>query len=573
MFTGGFMIISPYSEFPAFRIIEFITFCYQSIGRKIDLVDKDKDLLDIEREYCCNGGNFFILQEKDMILGTIALKFFQSPKGYIGEVHRFYVHPEQQKKGLGSTLLIFAYNYAKQQHACYLRGTTEYQLQNAVSLFRKYGAYEIPQYRKSRAEVFFEKEITENLQTPVFSDFVKALQYSFSQLEILNKQTLILNPVENYPETGILFPCSSPIHGLYNTDSLRSTEGKISSKIQFSGRDGVTEDINNIYRQWAKILGAQALTMRLLSGLHAHIVLFMAITNIGDKVLLLPELAGGHMATKAILTRLGLVVEDFPIDLANRKVDVSKSRALIEAFNPNVIFVDRSEGLIYEDFSWLNEVDGPIKIFDASQYLTNIIAGDYANPFEMGFEFILSTLHKNLPGPQRAMICCKEETDVWRQLKSGISTFVSNMHFHSIYSAGLLLDKFCELQNLSMQMLSNTMLLDEALRQQNLYPIGRDISSCSPNTHHIWLPAPTKETAFKWYSNLESIGILVNYRKLPYELGYGLRLGLSAATYRGLKASHIGRLASIIANALDTPSSKLSENVQALLMEIDEEQA
>lgn len=84
--------------------------------------------------------------------------------------------------------------------------------------------------------------------------------------------------------------------------------------------------------------------MRLLSGLHAHIVMFMAITSINDKVLLLPEAAGGHMATKSILTRLGLQIKEFPIDFINKKIDVAASQKLIKEFDPKVIFIDRSEG-------------------------------------------------------------------------------------------------------------------------------------------------------------------------------------------------------------------------------------
>lgn len=404
-----------------------------------------------------------------------------------------------------------------------------------------------------------------------FSSFSENLKNSFLQLEDQNKKTLILNPVENYPSPEILSPCASPLHGLYNTDSLRSDDEKIQSKIQFGGRSTVTSDVNRIYAQWAKLLGAKALTMRLLSGLHAHIVMFMAITSINDKVVLLPEAAGGHMATKSILTRLGLHIMELPIDFANNKIAASDSQKLIKEFNPRVIFVDRSEGLVYEDFSWMNEIDGPIKIFDGSQYLTNIITGDYTNPFEFGFDFILSTTHKNLPGPQRALICCKDENDVWKQLKAGISTFVSNMHFHSIYSAGLILNNFSQLQDLSQQMLKNTLLLDNALTMKGIRCIPRSVTSHTPSTHHIWISSPSRETAFKWYSNLENVGILVNYRRLPYELGYGLRLGLSAATYRGMKETHIEPLADIVAKAIQKPTSMLCGELQELLKQIDGE--
>lgn len=232
-----------------------------------------------------------------------------------------------------------------------------------------------------------------------FNFEVSCLRQSIQQMELQFEDTLILNPVENIPFPDVLAPSVSFMHGLYNTDTYRSQDEKYNSKIQFSGRGQVTEDIKNIYDMWARLLGAEALSMRLLSGLHAHIVLFMGLTEIGDKVLFLPEKAGGHTSGRNILERLGLIIEEIPYDCVNQRIDREQCLAKIETFKPDIVFVDRSEGLIYEDLTWLGNSTCCYKIFDASQYLTNIICKDYCSPFDMGFDLILSTLHKNLPGP------------------------------------------------------------------------------------------------------------------------------------------------------------------------------
>lgn len=364
--------------------------------------------------------------------------------------------------------------------------------------------------------------------------------------------TLILNPVENIPSPEILKPCSSFLHGLYNTDTIRTSEQKKESKIQFSGRSKITEDINQIYAMWQDILGGEAMSMRLLSGLHAHIVLFMSITDIGQKVLALPEKAGGHIASYSILKRLGLQVHDIPFDNKEMKVDQKKCIEEIELFKPDIIFVDRSEGLNYEDFTWLGQYNTSFncyKIFDASQYLTNIICHDYTNPFDMGFDLILSTLHKNIPGPQRALVCAKEANETWSRLKSGISTYVSNMHVFSIYSAAFLMKDYEYLKMLSRGMLDNAVLLEKELLIRSVPVVRRESSQVSPPTHHCWIGPLCKENAFDLYITLERIGLLTNYRLLPYDIGYGLRLGLSGATNSGLKTVHIPELAQIIATA------------------------
>lgn len=396
-----------------------------------------------------------------------------------------------------------------------------------------------------------------------YTEKIEALISSIAQQKENFENTLILNPVENIPNPEILEPCSSFLHGLYNTDTIRTSEQKIESKIQFSGRDKITEDINQIYAMWQTILGGEAISMRLLSGLHAHIVLFMSISDIGQKVLALPEKAGGHVASYSILKRLGLQVRDIPFDCKEMKVDRVNCIKEIENFQPDFIFVDRSEGLVYEDFAWLGQYKTEFpcyKIFDASQYLTNIICHDYTSPFEMGFDLILSTLHKNLPGPQRALVCAKESNETWLRLRSGISTYVSNMHVFSIYSAGLMLKDYEKLTSLSRNMLENATLLEKELLVRNIPVVKRDISQESPPTHHCWIGPLSKHDAFDLYTTLEKIGIQTNYRLLPYDIGYGLRLGLSGATNSGLRTIHIPELAEIITKAYINGHSDILAN-------------
>lgn len=382
-----------------------------------------------------------------------------------------------------------------------------------------------------------------------FRNKVSHLRQSILQIEQQFQDSLILNPVENIPFHDILSPSVSFMHGLYNTDTLRSQDEKYCSKIQFSGREQVTADINHIYEMWASLLGAEALSMRLLSGLHAHIVLFMGLTDIGDKVLLLPENAGGHTSGRAILERLGLIIEEIPCDCSGYRVDREQCLAKIEVFQPDIIFVDRSEGLIYEDLTWLGNSCDCYKIFDASQYLTNILCGDYCNPFNMGFDLMLSTLHKNLPGPQRALVCSKKNNERWHRLRSKISTYVSNMHFYTIYSAGLLLGHYEDLQMLSKEMLKNAICLERELGRAGVPVVTRFITPNEPPTHHCWIKPPTQEKTFDLYLVLEKLGLLTNYRLLPYEIGYGLRLGLSGATQSGLREENIATLAELISRA------------------------
>lgn len=365
--------------------------------------------------------------------------------------------------------------------------------------------------------------------------------------ETFHKQ-LILNPVENIPDSKYLSCSAGFLHGIYNSDKLRSESEMMDTKIQFANRNSIAKDINQIYSAWCDILKAKAISMRFFSGLHAHTTIFMAITDINDSVIILPEKAGGHMATKAILERLGLNIYELEVDYDTKRIDISKSKQLIEKIHPKVIFVDRSEGTIYEDFSWISKYKDIYKIFDASQYLTNIIANDYMSPFDMGFDAILSTTHKNFPGPQRALYCTKEIDSMWEKLYSKIGTYVSNMHPYSVYSLGLMLEDFENYKLLSHNMLINAQLLKKELINHQLTICDQQPRTLNePITHHIWVQCSNKASAFDLYKRWEQYGFLTNYRLLPYNLGYGIRMGLSAATVSGLLPQDIPELANLLA--------------------------
>jgi glycine hydroxymethyltransferase len=377
------------------------------------------------------------------------------------------------------------------------------------------------------------------------------------------RSSLILNPTENIPFEDDLAVTAGPLHGLYNSDKVRSSSERIATSTQFAGRQALEFDSQMIYAAWARALRASDATLRLLSGLHAHIVLFMSIAKPGQTVLLLPVEAGGHVSGRAILERLGLTVVEMAVNVTDMRVDIERTIELSADVRPDYVFVDRSEGLVFEDFSRLASIPGAVAIFDASQYLTNIIAGDHPNPLDSGFDLIVASVHKNFPGPQKALLATRQNDETWKRTLGGLSTFVSNMHVTSTYAAGLTLARAEWLSEYSRSMLEIAVLLEEDLGALDVPVVRRPMNL--PPTHHVWIQEPSREDAFESYERLESAGILTNFRLLPYSLGHGLRLGVAAAVRLGLSKSDVPHLAELIAQVrLQGPVRPLVEQVRLL---------
>src|SRR4051794_39887752 len=98
------------------------------------------------------------------------------------------------------------------------------------------------------------------------------LRESLARQERRLRSSLILNPVENVPFEEDLSVVAGPLHGLYNSDKVRARDEQAQTPIQFGGRQALGQDLRAIYAAWADALGAADASLRLLSGLHAHIV-------------------------------------------------------------------------------------------------------------------------------------------------------------------------------------------------------------------------------------------------------------------------------------------------------------
>ncbi|MDX6306974.1 MAG: glycine hydroxymethyltransferase, partial [Nocardioidaceae bacterium] len=161
------------------------------------------------------------------------------------------------------------------------------------------------------------------------------------------------------------------------------------------------------------------------------------------------------------------------------------------------------------------------------------------------FDYMVASVHKNFPGPQKALLATRSDDDVWQGILRGVSTYVSNMHAASIYAAGLTLARTEWLAAYSRTMLQTAVRLEDELLDRGV-PVVRRRRDVPP-THHVWIREDNREVAFATYERLERCRIMTNFRKLPYSLGFGLRLGMSAAARVGLREADLPVLAALIA--------------------------
>lgn len=509
------------------EIISFLSNTFKKDGRKFDITKKESDLQDIENNYMKTGCFWCLIDSRNKVKGTIAIRQIDNN---CWEIRRFFINPKNQNKGYGTKMLKTILYYAVEHNIKVLKGAVMERGKVIQHLHDKLGFIPTARYSNSSAEIFYKIELTPDYR----------YQLLLNKLENQFQETLILNPTENIPIRNTSLNTSF-LEGLYVSEHVKGLD----DKVIFGGRNEYIDFQKEIKNEWQKAMNAYDVDLKTLSGLHTHLILFLCILQPGDIVMLLPEVCGGHFSTENILRNLGAKVIHMEPNYDNYCVDREKTESLIRQYKPQYIFVDRSEGLVYEDFSWLSTVSDSFKIFDASQYLSQIITGKYTHPFTMGFDILLSTLHKNYPGPQKGLLCVPHDSATWQTYKRESKTYISSTHPEDIAVSIIPLlnaEKFSEYASLNE---ACNRLLEKELIKFGLPVIKSNDSA--PRTMHIWILCKNSNESYNYYLKLEQLGLLTNYRLLPYNLGYGLRIGTSAAVRSGLKEKHIPALANIMA--------------------------
>ncbi len=516
----GLFYISVYSSSDKYEVEKFIIKVLGENNRDYD--DKYRDILEINSAYMKDGCFWCAKNQFDEIIGTIGVRRIDD----YYEIRRFFVNKDNYNNGIGKKLLERAIDFLIAENIFTVKIATMEDGKAVQHLIRKFKFEPTKRYNKSTADLFFKLNLS----------FDYIYEYKLKQIKSNFNNTLIMNPTENIP----MYNHNTDIfESMYVSSYIKDS----SAKIIFSGRDEHIKFFSSIKKHWADILEAEEVDLTTLSGLNAHLVLFLCLLEFNTTVLLLPESAGGHFSTSKILERIGINVVYMEVDNTNYMVDVDKTREVIKREKPEILFVDRSEGLYYEDFSWVQQFPGIYKIFDASQYFTDIIIKKYQTPFEMGFDMIVSTLHKNYPGPQKGIFSVKDASHKnWKVFKDNVKTFISSTHPRNVVNSiqpFLQYDKLKEYADITANV---TIMFEQAMINNNIPIVKRKEEY--ERTLHIWLVVPNQKT-FDLYQKLEEVGLLVNYRLLPYGLGHGLRIGFSAAVRSGLREKHMNKLCEI----------------------------
>ena len=127
-------------------------------GLNWEPLDADQDVLKIEEFYQKVGGEFWVIEQQQKILGTAAYYPIQRSNNAV-EIRKMYLLPEARKKGLGKFLLAELEKRIKERKFTEIWIETATVLQEAVKLYENNGYHLTTGVETQRCDRVYKKII------------------------------------------------------------------------------------------------------------------------------------------------------------------------------------------------------------------------------------------------------------------------------------------------------------------------------------------------------------------------------------------------------------------------------
>jgi glycine hydroxymethyltransferase len=356
-----------------------------------------------------------------------------------------------------------------------------------------------------------------------------------------NEETINLIASENYPPKSLMKALSSMLSGIYS-------EGYPGER-WYRGLEHI-DKLESLAIQRAKaIFGADHANVQALSGSSANIAAYLAMLNLGDRILSMDIDAGGHLSHGAkanLVSKLYNVVQ-YGVHPQTGLLDFDAIRKQALETKPKLIVCGASAYPRTIDFKRFREIADEVGAFlmaDISHIAGLVVAGVHPNPVPY-CDVVTTTTHKTLRMTRGAIILCKQalaakvDRAVFPTLQGG--PHQSNI---SAIAVGLKHLSTQEYKQYIERVVANATALAKELQA-----LGATIVSGGTDNHLLLLDLSKQQLDGESASiALEKAHIIVNKNKIPGDQGTakkpsGIRLGSPAISTRGMGVAEVKQIA------------------------------
>lgn len=324
-----------------------------------------------------------------------------------------------------------------------------------------------------------------------------------------------------------------------------------------------------------KLFGAEYANVQPHSGTSANIAVFIALLQMGDKILAMDLAHGGHLSHGHKMNFSGKYYTIIPYGVSQKdeRIDYAELERLAVEHKPKMILMGASAYPRSFDFAAGRRIAdkvGALLMVDMAHFAGLVAAGVHPNPVPYS-DVVTTTTHKTLRGPRAGLILCKEKYG--KAIDQTVFPGIQGGPLQHIIAAKAVALKEAmseEFKTYARQIVANAKTLAAQMAS-----LGYRIVSGGTDNHLMLVDVSVKGLTGKDASDvLDRVKITVNKNMIPFDKGSamkpsGIRLGTPAVTTRGMKEADMKQIGNLIAQALAQPSdennlSKVRRGVEEL---------
>ncbi len=321
-----------------------------------------------------------------------------------------------------------------------------------------------------------------------------------------------------------------------------------------------------------KLFGAEYANVQPHSGTNANIAVFMALLNLGDKILAMNLSHGGHLSHGHKMNFSGKYFEIIPYGVSQKdeRIDYDEIERLALEHKPKMILLGASAYPRIIDFKRGREIAdkvGALLMVDMAHFAGLVAAGVHPSPVPYS-DVVTTTTHKTLRGPRAGIILANEkygkaiDSAVFPGLQGG-----PLMHIVAAKAVALKEAMSDEFKTYARQIVANAKKFAATLSG-----LGFRIVSGGTDNHLFLVDVKSKGFTGKQVQiYLDEVKITVNKNMIPFDQetafnASGIRIGTPAVTTRGMKEGEMVEIAKLIDQTLKAPEDPA--NIQRVRLEI-----
>ncbi|NVM05236.1 MAG: serine hydroxymethyltransferase [Candidatus Helarchaeota archaeon] len=356
--------------------------------------------------------------------------------------------------------------------------------------------------------------------------------------------------------------CSPAVREAITTDLAHRYAEGVAGRRVYAGCEFIDQIELKCIELAKKYWRAGFADVRAISGVVANLVAYTALSQPGDKMMVMPIAQGGHIShNRTAINVHGLNVGFFEFDEDEMNLDVDKSIKRLKEFKPKIALFGASVFLFPHPVKEISETAkevGAKVMYDGAHVAGLIGSGYFQQPLEEGADVFTLSTHKTFPGPQHGCVLSYEDEELNKKLRlAAFPSLLSNHHLHNVAGLAVTLTEMLKFgKEYHDQVLKNAKALGQALHERGFEVLAE--KKGFTESHTLVADISKLSKTIGWGDKIEQIlekaRIILNRNLIPKDIKEkrsfrspsGIRLGTSEVTRLGMKESEMDYIADLI---------------------------